>query len=208
LLFSIDALGGSLVVNAFLAYWLSERFAADPALIGGLFLVAGVLAAASFPVAAWLAERIGLIATMVFSHIPANLFLIAMALSPSLPVAIVFFLARAALSSMDIPARQSYTMAVVDPDERTAAAGITALARSAAQVPGPGIGSLLLVPFGLGAPIIASGLLKIVYDVALFAMFRLHPAPEEEARRALAEAERSMPAAGSPPPSVDLDRPA
>jgi MFS family permease len=201
LLFGVDALAGALVVNSFLAYWFTERFDADPALLGVLFLAAGLLAAASFPVAAWLSERIGLIATMVFSHIPANIFLIAMALAPALPLATVFFLARSALSSMDIPARQSYTMAVVEPDERTAAAGVTGLARSLAQVPGPALASLLLGPFGLAAPLVASGLLKIGYDLTLFAMFRQHPAPEEEIRRQAAAV-----AAKASAPSVDVDR--
>lgn len=182
-LFGLDALAGSFVVQSFLAYWFSARFGADPALLGATFLAAGILAAASFPVAAWLADRIGLIQTMVFTHIPANLFLIAAALSPALPLAIAFFLARAALSSMDVPARQSYTMAVVDADERTAAAGVTSLARSVAQVPGPALASLLLVPLGIGVPIIAAGVLKIVYDLALFASFRCRPAPEETAHR-------------------------
>ena len=183
LLFGLDALAGSLVVQSYLAYWFTERFAVDPALLGSLFLAAGVLAAVSFPVAAWLSERIGLIATMVFTHIPANLFLIATALSPTLPLAITFFLARAALSSMDVPARQSYTMAVVDPDERTATAGVTSLARSVAQVPGPGLAGILLVPLGIGVPILAAGVLKIAYDLSLFALFRMHPAPEELERR-------------------------
>ncbi len=183
LLFGLDALAGSLVVQSYLAYWFTQRFAVDPALLGSLFLAAGLLAAASFPVAAWLSERIGLIATMVFTHIPANLFLIATALSPTLPLAIAFFLARAALSSMDVPARQSYTMAVVDPDERTATAGVTSLARSVAQVPGPGLAGILLVPLGIGVPIVAAGVLKIAYDLSLFALFRMHLAPEELERR-------------------------
>lgn len=182
-LFGLDALAGSFVVQSFLAYWFSARFGADPVLLGATFLAAGILAAVSFPVAAWLASRIGLIQTMVFTHIPANLFLVATALSPALPLAIVFFLARAALSSMDVPARQSYTMAVVDADERTAAAGVTSLARSVAQVPGPALAGLLLVPLGIGSPLIAAGALKIAYDLALFASFRTRLSPEEAARR-------------------------
>ncbi len=182
-LFGLDALAGSFVVQSFLAYWFTERFGADPALLGATFLAAGLLAAASFPVASWISERIGLIQTMVLTHIPANLFLIATALAPVLPLALFFFLARAALSSMDVPARQSYTMAVVDPEERTASAGVTSLARSVAQVPGPALAGLLLVPLGIGVPLIAAGVLKIIYDLALFASFRGRPAPEEIARR-------------------------
>ena len=183
MLFGLDALAGSFVVQSFLVYWFTERFGADPVLLGVTFLLAGVLAAVSFPVAAWLSGRVGLVQTMVFTHIPANLFLIAAAMSPALPVALGFFLARAALSSMDVPARQSYTMAVVDADERTAVAGVTSLARSLAQVPGPALAGLLLVPLGIGVPLIAAGALKIVYDLALFASFRARPAPEEITRR-------------------------
>lgn len=178
-LYGLDSLAGSFVVQSFLAYWFATRFAAQPALLGALFFAAGLLAALSFPVAAWLAARIGLVRTMVFTHIPASLFLIAMAFAPTLSVATALFLARSALSSMDVPARQSYTMAIVDRDERTATAGLTGFARSVAQVPGPGLAGVLLVPLGLGIPIVATGVLKIAYDLALFALFRSHPAPEE-----------------------------
>jgi predicted MFS family arabinose efflux permease len=130
-------------------------------------------------VAAWLASRIGLIRTMVFSHIPANLFLIGSALAPTAGLAMALLLARAALSSMDVPARQSYTMAVVDPDERTATAGVTSLARSTGHTIGPALAGALLVPLGIGAPLIASGVLKTAYDLGLFALFRSRPAPEE-----------------------------
>ncbi|HEX2141054.1 MAG TPA: MFS transporter, partial [Candidatus Limnocylindria bacterium] len=146
---------------------------------GTLFALANVLAAISFPVAAWLAGRIGLIRTMVFSHIPANLFLVGSALAPGIGLAVAFMLARAALSSMDVPARQSYTMAVVDPDERTATAGVTSLARSTGQVMGPLLAGALLAPIGIGVPLIAAGVLKTAYDLSLYAVFRARPAPEE-----------------------------
>jgi MFS family permease len=178
-LFSVDALAGGFVVQSYLAFWFAARFGADPAMVGTLFAATNVLAALSFPVAAWLAGRIGLIRTMVFSHIPSNLFLVGAALAPSLELAILFMLARAALSSMDIPARQSYTMAVVDPDERTATAGVTSLARSVGQVLGPAIAGALLVPVGIGLPLIAGGILKTAYDLALYALFRSRPTPEE-----------------------------
>ena len=178
-LFSLDALAGGFVVQSYLAFWFAARFAADPAMVGTLFAASNVLAAFSFPVAAWLASRIGLIRTMVFSHIPSNLFLIGAALAPTFELAVVLMLARAALSSMDIPARQSYTMAVVEPGERTATAGVTSLARSVGQVLGPALAGALLVPLGVGAPLIAGGLLKTTYDLALYAFFRSRPTPEE-----------------------------
>jgi MFS family permease len=184
LLFSLDALAGSFVVQSFLAYYFVTRFSADATLLGIVFFVGGLLTTASFPVAAWLAGRIGLVRTMVFTHIPSSVFLIGIAFAPDFWLAAMFFLGRAALSSMDVPARQSYTMAVVEPAERTATAGVTSLARNVAQVPGPTIAGALLVPLGLGVPLIATGLLKITYDVLLFVLFRARPAPEERLRRA------------------------
>ena len=178
-LFSLDALAGGFVVQSYLAFWFAERFAVDPGAVGALFAATNVLAAASFPVAAWLAGRIGLIRTMVFSHIPANLFLVGSALAPTAGLAILLMLARAALSSMDVPARQSYTMAVVDPDERTATAGVTSLARSVGQVIGPALAGALLVPIGIGVPLIAGGLVKTAYDLSLYAVFRSRPTQEE-----------------------------
>ena len=179
-LFAIDSFAAGLIVQSFIAYWFAARFGLDPATIGGLFFAGSLLGAASFPIAVRLAGRIGLIRTMVFSHIPASCFLIGMALTPvSAPgLAAAFFLARALLSSMDVPTRQSYVMAVVDPAERTATAGVTSLARSAATALGPLAGAVLL-PLGLGAPLIACGVLKITYDVLLFGAFRSRPAPGE-----------------------------
>jgi len=180
--FGLDSFAGSLTVQSFLAYFFATRFAADPAVLGGLFFSASILSAASFPVAAWLSRRIGLVNTMVFTHIPSSLFLIGVAVAPSFFLAAPLFLARAALASMDVPTRQSYTMAVVDPAERTATAGVTSLARGIAAVPAPVIAGSLLVPLGLGVPLIATGVLKIGYDLALFALFRARPAPEEKVR--------------------------
>jgi MFS family permease len=178
-LFSLDALAGGFVVQSYLAFWFAERFAAEAGSVGMLFAAGNVLAALSFPVAAWLAGRIGLIRTMVFSHMPANLFLVGAALAPTLPVAIALVLARAALSSMDVPARQAYTMAVVDPEERTATAGITSLTRSVGHTLGPALAGAVLVPLGIGAPLIAGGVLKTAYDLSLYALFRSRPTPEE-----------------------------
>jgi MFS family permease len=178
-LFGVDSFAGGLVVQSFLAYWFATRFGVAPTTIGALFFGGSLLSAASFPVAAWLAGRIGLVNTMVFTHIPASMLLIGMAVAPVAEVAALLYLLRAALSSMDVPTRQSYTMAVVDPAERTATAGVTSLARSAAQAAGPLLAGTVLVPLGVGAPLVACAVLKIGYDVALFSLFRRHPAPGE-----------------------------
>lgn len=182
-LFAVDAFAGGFVVQSYLAFWFAARFGADPAMVGTLFAASNVLAALSLPMAALLASRIGLIRTMVFSHIPSNLFLVGAALAPSLELAVVLMLGRAALSSMDIPARQSYTMSVVDPEERTATAGVTSVARSVGQVIGPAVAGALLVPIGVGLPLIAGGLVKTAYDLSLFAFFRSRPTPDEEQSR-------------------------
>lgn len=182
-LFAVDSVATGFIVHSYLAYWFVSRFDVGDAGLGLIFAAGNLLAAASFPVAAWLAARIGLIRTMVFTHIPANVCLVGMALSPALPLAVALFFVRAAFSSMDVPARQSYTMAVVEPDERTATAGITNLARGAAQMIGPGLAGSLLVPLGVGIPLVAGGLVKIAYDIALFTLFKARPAPEERTRR-------------------------
>ena len=178
-LFGIDSMASAFIVQSFLAYWFAVRFGSPAAVIGTLFFLGSILSAFSFPVAVWLSARIGAVRTMVFTHIPANLLLVGMAIVPTFPAVAVLFLLRAGLSSMDIPVRQSYTMASVDPDERTATAGITNLARSAGQTPGPAVASLLLVPLGIGVPLIAAGLVKVGYDVALFVLFSRRPPPEE-----------------------------
>lgn len=183
-LFALDSFAGGLVVQGFLAYWFATRFGLEAAAVGALFAAGSVLGAISFPIAARLADRFGLIRTMVFTHIPASLLLIGMAVTPPslAPLAAVLYLARALLASMDVPTRQSYVMAVVDPVERTATAGITSLARSAAQSAAPLVAGVALAPLGLGAPLIACGVLKIAYDLALFGAFRSLPTPEEAVR--------------------------
>jgi MFS family permease len=187
-LFAVDSFAGGLVVQSFLALWFAARFGFDAAAVGLLFFAGGLLGAASFPLAVRLAARIGLIRTMVFTHIPANLLLIALALLPpdapgAAALAVVLYLARSVLASMDVPTRQSYVMAVVDPAERTATAGVTSLARSAAQATAPFVAGSLLIPLGIGVPLVVCGVLKISYDVALFAAFRARPAPEEQQAR-------------------------
>ncbi|MGH2446311.1 MAG: MFS transporter [Candidatus Limnocylindria bacterium] len=182
-LFALDSVATGFIVHSYLAFWFASRFGISDATLGLLFAIGNLLAAGSFPVAAWLAARIGLIRTMVFTHIPANVCLVGMALAPALPAVVALFFLRSALSSMDVPARQSYLMAVVDPDERTAAAGLTNLARGGAQMLGPGIAGVLLVPLGVGVPLVAGGMLKTLYDVGLFALFNGRAAPEELAPR-------------------------
>jgi MFS family permease len=182
-LFALDSFASGLIVQSFLALWLATRFGLDAGTVGVLFFAGSLLGAASLPIAARLAGRIGLIRTMVFTHIPANLLLIAMALLPASAAApaAVLFLARSVLSSMDIPARQSYVMSVVDPAERTATAGVISVARSGAQAAGPFAAGALLIPLGLGVPLLACGVLKTAYDVLLFVAFRSRPAPGEVA---------------------------
>jgi MFS family permease len=192
-LFAVDAFAGGFVVQSYLAFWFAARFDADPSTVGTLFAASNLLAALSFPAAAWLASRIGLIRTMVFSHIPSNLFLVGAAVAPTLPLAVVLMLGRAALSSMDIPARQSYAMSVVDPEERTATAGVTSVARSIGQVIGPVVAGAFLVPMGVGLPLIAGGLVKTGYDLSLYVLFHSRLTPEEEIWR---EAGRSEVAPG------------
>ena len=179
-LFSLDSFAGGLLVQSLLALWLFERFELSLATASLFFFWSGVFTAFSYPVAAWLSKRIGLINTMVFTHIPASLFLILAAFSTNLYVALTLLLIRAALSQMDVPARSSYVMAVVTPAERTAAASVTAVPRSLASSLGPSVaGYLLATPF-LSLPLIMCGVLKIVYDLALLYSFRHVKPPEEQ----------------------------
>lgn len=178
-LFSLDAFAGGFVVQSLLALWLFERFDLSLAAASLFFFWSSVFSAFSFPVAAWLSKRIGLINTMVFTHIPSSLCLIAAAFAPNLAVALTLLLIRSALSQMDVPTRSSYVMAVVTPPERAAAASVTAVPRSLASAVSPAIAGLMLAgPFS-ALPLIACGVLKIAYDVALLAMFR-HTRPPEE----------------------------
>jgi MFS family permease len=174
-LFCIDSFAGGLLVNSMLALWLFQRFGLTLAAAGQFFFCSGLLMTASQLLAPVLARRIGLVHTMVFTHIPASLFLIAASVAPTLPVALACLLMRSALSSMDVPARNAFVMAVVTPPERAAAASFTAVPRSLASALGPTIGASLLASGVLAAPLVACGALKIVYDLALLAMFRRHP---------------------------------
>jgi predicted MFS family arabinose efflux permease len=181
-LFGLDSLGGGFVVQSLIAYYFHVRWGAGPEILGPLFLGVGLLQAASFLAAARVAERIGLINTMVFTHLPSNMLLAAIPLAPTLPWAVALVLARHALSQMDVPTRQSYVVAVVDPDERIAAAGVTNIARNLAQAITPVIAGAAMQVVGLGLPFFLGGGLKSVYDLLLLAMFR-HVRPPEEVRR-------------------------
>ncbi len=171
-LFSLDAFAGGLVVNSLLALWLFQRFDLSLAAAGSFFFWAGLLTAASQLAAPWVARRFGLLNTMVFTHLPANVCLIAAAFAPSPPVALGLLLARSALSQMDVPTRSAFVMAVVTPPERAAAASFTAVPRSLAAALSPSLGGALFAAGWLAAPLLACGLLKIAYDLALWRAFR------------------------------------
>ncbi len=185
-LFSLDAFAGGFVVQSLLALWLFQRFDLSISAASLFFFWAGTLSAFSYPVAAWLARRIGLINTMVFTHIPSSVFLILAAFSPDVTLTLGLLLLRAALSQMDVPTRTSYVMAVVTPAERAAAASVTAVPRSLAAALSPTFAGALLNSAFAGLPLIACGVLKIIYDLALLFSFR-HIKPPEETRPAAAQ---------------------
>lgn len=172
MLFSVDAFAGGLVVNALLSLWLMQRFGLSPGDAGQFFFWAGLLTTASQFAAVPLARKIGLLNTMVFTHIPSSAFLIAAAFAPSLALALLFLLARSALSQMDVPTRTAFVMAVVTPAERTAAASLTAVPRSLAAAVSPVLAGGLMTMGWIGAPLLACGLLKIGYDLAILAAFK------------------------------------
>lgn len=171
-LFSLDSLAGGLAVQSILALWLYRRFDLSPQSVGTMFFVSGLLNGCSQFVSAWLARRIGLINTMVFTHLPANVFMILAGVMPTAPLAITFLLLRTPFSGMDVPARQSYVMAVVPPEERPAAASVTNVPRSLAAGLTPLLAGLLLEYSAFGWPLIICGVLKILYDIILLIRFR------------------------------------
>jgi MFS family permease len=175
-LFSVDAFAGGLVVNSLLALWLFERFGLSVAAAGAFFFWAGLLTAASQLAAPWVARRIGLLNTMVFTHIPASVCLILAALAPNLTLALGLLLLRAFLSQMDVPTRAAFVMAVVTPPERAAAASFTAVPRSLAAALSPSLGGALFAAGLLAAPLVLCGVLKISYDLALLTAFKRHAA--------------------------------
>ena len=168
------------MVQSLLAYWFYLRFGAEPGLLGSIFFGANVLAGISALLAARLAARFGLINTMVFTHIPSNILLCLVPLMPNLTLAIIVMLLRFSISQMDVPTRQSYTVAVVAPDERAAAAGVTNIARSLGAAVSPSLSGLLLAnPLLMNAPLVLAGGLKIIYDLLLYRRFRAIKPPEE-----------------------------
>jgi MFS family permease len=182
LLFMIDAFAGGLVVQSLVALWFNRRFGVDVGVIGAIYLGANFFAGLSALAAARVAARFGLVRTMVYTHVPSNVLLILVPLMPTLPLAILVLLARFSISQMDVPTRQSYTVAVVDPDERSAANGITNIARTTAAALSPGVTGAMFSAGGpwLSAPFIVAGGLKLIYDGLLYRMFESVRPPEEQ----------------------------
>jgi MFS family permease len=180
-LFALDAFGGGFVVQSFAAYWFYLRFGVNPGELGAIFFGANVFAGISALLASRLASRFGLVKTMVFTHLPSNILLILVPLMPTLPLAISVLLLRFSISQMDVPTRQSYVMAVVRPEERSAAAGITGVARTAGASIAPWfVGMMFARPSLINFPFFIAGVLKIVYDILLYRAFVSLPPPEEK----------------------------
>ena len=180
MLFALDAFGGGFVMQSILAYWLHVRFGMEAASLGGVFLGANLLAGISALAAGWLAQRIGLVNTMVFTHLPSNVLLILVPFMPSAEWAVALLLIRFSISQMDVPTRQAYTMEVVSPDERSAASGVTTVARSFGAAISPAIATqLIAIPSLVSVPLLLAGGIKIVYDLLLWRAFASHR-PEEE----------------------------
>ena len=178
-LFALDSLGGGFVANAVIAYWLHVRFGADAAVLGPVFAGVAVLQTLSYEVSGRLSTRFGLINTMVFTHLPSNVLLLLVPFSPTLPSAIGLLLARFALSQMDVPARQAYVVSIVPPAQRAGAVAMTGAVRGVAQSFGAALAGVAIGAASFGLPFFAGGLLKIVYDAALFGGFRHRRAEHE-----------------------------
>lgn len=176
----LDSLGGGFLTTALLSYWFFRRFGVDEALLGPLFFTVRILNGCSHLGAAWLARRIGLVNTMVWTHLPSSLLLMTVPIAPTLPVAVVLFLLRESLVEMDVPTRQSYLVAVVRDEERTRAAGITTLTRNVAWAVAPAVAGTLMRTVSLSAPLVLGPGLKVVYDVLLYRAFRHLKPPEEQ----------------------------
>ena len=182
-LFALDSFAGGFVIQSIVSLWFFTKFGVDLTTLSYIFSVAGVLTAFSYLGAAKIADRIGLINTMVFTHIPSNILIILVAFAPTFPLAVALYLARMALSQMDVPTRQSYLVAVVKENERTGAAGITNISRNITQSISPSIAGYILQSLSiLSAPFVLGGALKIVYDVALYFNFKSIKPPEERNR--------------------------
>jgi MFS family permease len=172
-LFALDAFGGGFVLQSIVAYWFHLRFGVDAGALGAIFCGANLLAGVSSLAAAWVANRVGLLNTMVLTHLPSNVLLLLVPVMPNLPLAVAVLLLRFSISQMDVPTRQSYTVAVVGPDERSAAAGVTGVARSMGAALSPLLAAVLLgSPSLMGLPFFLAGGLKIVYDLLLYRSFR------------------------------------
>ena len=172
-LFALDAFAGGFVIQSMVAYWFHLKFGVDAGVLGSIFFGANILAGVSALLAVKIAARIGLINTMVFTHVPSNVLLCLVPLMPTLSLSIFVLLLRFSISQMDVPTRQSYTMAVVAPDERAAASGVTTIARSVGAAISPSLaGVLFAYPALLGAPFLVAGGLKIVYDLLLYRSFK------------------------------------
>ena len=181
LLFALDAFGGGFVIQSVIAYWFHVRFQLDPAMLGTLFLFANLFAGVSALAAGWLARRIGLVNTMVFTHLPSNVLLILVPLVPNVYWAVGVLLLRFSISQMDVPTRQAYTMAVVHPDERSAAAGVTAVARSVGASISPLLATIFVGSAAMmSLPFLLAGGLKIVYDVLLYRAFASSKVKEKD----------------------------
>ena len=179
-LFALDSFAGGFVLQSIVSLWFFTKFGIDLTTLSYIFSIAGVLTAFSYLAAAKIADRIGLINTMVFTHIPSNILLILVAFAPTFPLAVALYLARMALSQMDVPTRQSYLVAVVREDERTAAAGITNISRNITQSISPSLAGYILQSLSLlSAPFVLGGVLKIVYDIALYFNFKSVKPPDE-----------------------------
>jgi MFS family permease len=179
ILFSMDALGGAFITQSLVAYWLYERFDLTLDSIGIIFSVNSLLAAMSFLVAARISKRIGLINTMVYSHLPANMMMAVIPYMPTLKTSLFFYLSRSLLSQMDVPTRQSYTMAIVKPEERARFQSLLNLPRSITLAIGPSISGYLMQFIGLSTPFLVAGVIKAVYDVLLWVTFKDIKPPEE-----------------------------
>jgi MFS family permease len=178
-LFALDAFAGGFIVQSLMAYWFFTRFGVDTAVIGAIYFGANILAGLSALAAARIAARVGLINTMVYTHVPSNVLLILVPFMTTLPLAILMLLLRFSISQMDVPTRQSYVVAVVDPDERSAAAGVTGIARSIGAMFSPLLTGALLGANLLTLPFVLAGGLKLIYDVALYRSFKAIKPPEE-----------------------------
>jgi hypothetical protein len=176
----MDSLGGGFLSGALLSYWFFARFGIGEEWLGPLFFGARAANAASHLVAAWLARRIGLLNTMVFTHIPSSLFLMAVPLAPGLWWATALFLAREALVEMDVPTRQSYILAVVPPEARAFSSGITTFTRNVAYAVAPALAGAAMSGLALSAPLFAGGGIKVAYDLLLYGSFRRVKPPEEQ----------------------------